>query len=661
MLEGPPIQPYQCTVCHSRFTRHENLKRHAALHTREPGGAALICDFCNATFSRPDLRLRHVKRKHPERAQEQGKSGQSPRRVIQRPSQNCKRRRTREDRTPTDSSSPEEYRSEFQYGSGNNRPEDVSQRADSPLFAGPLTHSRSLGESTYSQSTIQPPTLDPFQHVDGDASATSISPLSPFSTSLANFNFDPAIAGAFPSTQQQSQYAWTPSESQIAQGTHLFFTHVFHFVPFLHQPTFAVHNVADHLLASMLCVAYQHGEDPDRQYESGSGVVLSARCFDRARILITEEEHRTPESTDYVSMVQSYLLLQIYAMMYSPRPADSSYALQAHSKSISLARSGGLMQPILTESVPTEDLDSLWRRFVKAESHKRTLFAVHQIDATWYQFLSIPRSLSHLEIKHELPCPEDYWTASSSGAWAHRRLTAQYSGSSVQYPEAVRRLLSSSMDLMAIPAFDPYGAINLMQFLVSSAREVSGWSTMSGIVSIERLEPLRSSLLALGPFIRSQPDITPATNLALCEATWETAMIEMHMWSPSHTGGIVESSIDAVLHQLTYLASCSDSLCDHVTAKSVQPHIDWFLRYLDATVVPDSEAPWILLYAYKAFIIAWQLLREGREGVLEAIGVGDGDAEAALVWARKVFGRRDRWQLGKTIVTCLETLEKSLA
>ncbi|KAI3400988.1 hypothetical protein diail_1196 [Diaporthe ilicicola] len=48
---------------------------------------------------------------------------------------------------------------------------------------------------------------------------------------------------------------------------------------------------------------------------------------------------------------------------------------------------------------------SLWGEFIRSQSHKRTLFAVHQIDALLYQFLSIPRSLSHLEIKHELPCP----------------------------------------------------------------------------------------------------------------------------------------------------------------------------------------------------------------------------------------------------------------
>ena len=181
---------------------------------------------------------------------------------------------------------------------------------------------------------------------------------------------------------------------------------------------------------------------------------------------------------------------------------------------------------------------------------------------------------------------------------------------------------------------------------------------MTGMLSMERLEPLRSSLLALSPFVRPQPVTAKTTPSALCEATWETAMIEMQMWSPSHTGGIVEGSMDAVLHQLTYLAPSCELLCEFNTAKTLQPHVDWFLRYLDATLVPDSEAPWITLYAYKAFMIAWQLVRGGVLGSMQVVGVHDGDVDGALMWARKVFQRRQRWQLGKIILACLDTLEK---
>ncbi|ODM23000.1 hypothetical protein SI65_00589 [Aspergillus cristatus] len=325
------------------------------------------------------------------------------------------------------------------------------------------------------------------------------------------------------------------------------------------------------------------------------------------------------------------------------------------------------MAPASNASATTEDLESLWREFIKAESHKRTAFAVHQIDALWYQFLSIPRSISHLEIKHELPSPEDYWTASSSVEWAHRQLIARNSGPSVQYTEAVRRFLSPDADLSSIPRFDPYGAINIAQFLVSSAREISGWSAMTGMLSMDRFSALRSSLVALSHFIRleqQQPASAakatthPAAAPRVAEATWETAMIELHMWSPSHTGGIVEASIDAVLHQLTTYLGASSGIIESNTAKAIQPHVNWFLRYLDMKITPDSETPWIVFYAYKAFLIAWQLMHGKVAGAMQVVGVRDGDVEGALGWAKKVFERRRRWQLERLILACLDELGK---
>ncbi|KAJ4156485.1 hypothetical protein NW754_008117 [Fusarium falciforme] len=582
-------QPFQCLVCSSRFTRHENLKRHAALHTRSPSEASLPCELCSATFSRPDLRHRHMKRKHMGHLEKRSKG-----------------KRQRDLQAPTPPSQ------------GNDQNPDAINLAVAPpstegdhtqTVAAPLSLPTSIGDSSCITSIVQGSAdlqllgADFLEHAsNAQMDAVTIPHSAPFGTNILGFSFD--------------------------QGSP----------------------------ESMLCIAYQYGEDPDCVGQPGSGVGLSERCFHRARAVVLADEDKADDPAHNVSMVQAYLLLQIYAMMYLCGN-NSAYALKTHSKMISLARASGLSQPIPTEPTTTKDLDSLWREFIRAESHKRTLFAAHQIDTLWYQLLSIPRQFSHLEIKHELPCPEDHWTASSSVEWAHRKLVAGNSGTSVQYPDAVRRFLSGA-DLSSLPAFDPYGAINITHFLVSSAQEISGWCTMTGMLSTERLEPLRSSLLALGPFIRSKPESTDVAHAALCEATWESAMIEVQIWSPSHTGGIVGGSMDAVLHQLSYLAPSCEFLCESNTAKTIQPHVDWFLRYLDATIEPDAEAPWITLYAYKAFMIAWQLVRGSMLGSMQAVGVEDGDAEGALAWARKVFGRRQRWQLGKIIMGCLDSLQK---
>ncbi|KAL2829544.1 fungal-specific transcription factor domain-containing protein [Aspergillus cavernicola] len=650
-----PYQPFQCLICQSRFTRHENLKRHALLHTRSHDHAALPCDFCQATFSRADLRRRHMKRKHPEQEQ---------RRARKRAQRDSPSPRLWDDEgnecsvSPPDSHDSLDPEREMQMDSSWNRALRHAQLDQSTVLNRALgTEERAQSITELVEQAMNEPRVDGIGQDVMDLqnllqtgpslfkSGHEISQPSP--DSLTGFNFTPNIHDTFSPSYED----WSPSSIQIRRGCELFFAHVSHFVPFLHEPTFNPNQAPLHLILSMLCLAYQYGDDPEHN-QSSFDVNLPRLCFNRARALITEV------TSDNISIVQSYLLLQICAMMYLCG-SDSAHALKMHSSIISLARSGGLMQPTPVESAATQDLDTLWREFIKAESHKRTLLAVHQIDALWYQFLSIPRSISHLEIKHDLPCPEGHWTASSAAEWAHRQLVARQ-GPAVQYADAVRRFLSQdSSDLATIPSFDPYGAINITQFLISSAREISGWSTMTGMLSIDRFGALRSSLVALNPYI-CPPKTThhpPGTGTnALCAATWETAMIELQIWSPSHTSGIVEASIDAVLNQSTYLSPSGDILCEDLTAKAIQPHVDWFLRYLDTTVTPEGEAPWVALYAYKAFLIAWQLVKGRLPGAMAVVGIRDEDVSGALRWARTVFRRRDRWQIGKLIMACLNSL-----
>lgn len=696
---GPSFQPYECSVCQSRFTRHENLKRHSALHSRTQNEGLLSCDFCDVTFSRSDLRHRHMKKKHPEHGQKRATkrsrrqlsspspgadlSGQSDTALSVSPPEGSHLQRLEEHAEP--GLNNEIWNTLLQYdqrqvdhGTQHQFPEAMDVSMNIPAQAGadniniatgrlsqrPMgRESISIAGSLESSSGMGPSLLlgTSFMKTpeifDSQLHPLGINQPASFDSSLESPIFTHDIQLGLPLEGLPSfQSDWHPSLPQVTKGCSLFFRHVSPFIPFLHQPTFSPTRTARHLVLGMLCLGFQYGEDPDHESQPDSGLNLSKRCFQRALQLVAFEEDSAGDAIDGTTMTQTYLLLQIYAMMYLCGK-ESALGLKMHSKMISTARSGGLMKPISTPPAAAEDLESLWRGFVKAESHKRTLFAVHQIDALWYQFLSIPRSISHLEIKHELPCVADYWTASSSTEWAHRQLVSKHSGSSMQYVDAVRQFLSPSADLRSLPAFDPYGAINITQFLISSAREISGWSTMTGMLSVERFEPLRLSLAALDPFIRPEAASEAVVSTALSEATWETAMIELQLWSPSHTSGIVGGSMDAVLNQSAFEAPPCEFLCEPDTAKSIQPHVDWFLRYLDTTVSPDSEAPWVAVYAYKAFLIALQLVRGGVVGAMQVVGVADCDVKGALTWATTVFRRRHRWQLGKLILSCLDTLE----
>ncbi|KAF7539279.1 hypothetical protein G7054_g2269 [Neopestalotiopsis clavispora] len=659
-----PFQPYQCLVCQSRFTRHENLKRHAALHSRPQGQALLSCELCDATFSRQDLRSRHMKRKHPEHI---GRRTTRASRLDSAAStttatQVCGARKSRRGKA-SPSSPAESQNSSAKDDDCESGMDDGMWQAALGLGQRQLDHDQRefMGEgvglddssrTTGAEDSHNITTLLSSEHTMGDLmSIESIVQ----DAATANSDHQGLLLGQ--SLPSPIFHTTTTANAASDQQTTSLNPSIVHF---------NFNDIADKLSPSsppqliddcILCVAYQYGDDPDFEDATGSGATMSIRCFHRARALLSIEEDGQDESMPHLTMVQAYFLLQICSMMYLCGK-DSAYGLKMHSKMISHARIGGLLQPTPSESGSAGDLESLWRDFIRMESLKRTVFAVHQIDALWYQILSVPRQLSHLEIRHDLPCPEKHWTASSAAEWAHQQLIARQSNSPIRYTDAVRRFLSSEADATSIPAFDPYGAINITQFLISSAREISGWSTMTGMLSLERFEPLRSSLVALGPYIRQQPDATPSAYAALCEATWQTAMIELQVWSPSHVGGIVEGSIDAILTQSTYLSPHVELLSETSIAKAVQPHVNWFLHYLDTTTTAEYEAPWVTLYAYKAFLIAWQLVRGGKPGSMEIVGVHDGDVEGAMRWAREVFQRRQRWQLGKLIMKCLDSIPK---
>lgn len=693
----PSTQPFQCLVCRSRFTRHENLKRHAALHTRSADKASYSCELCPATFSRRDLCTRHMRRKHA--GYHEAEHSQSP---------PAKRIRTNSASSTTAWSAatggskkstqgtpsilgssveshrtwPSEHWDADTQAAGNYLPDSPASSSD--MTGGPTTAGGEGGinaESSHSgQLSMDAPTsLSPFTssgltgldlslppalsdldfsqlglHLPAAAAAAAATP---WDASL--LDVDPTLHQNLPESlsprdRQYLQDDWSPTSPQVERGLQLYFTYVSHFVPFLHRPTFDAREIPGYLVLSMLCLGYQHGEDPVGGQEADSGAALSRRCFHRARVLVAVEESMDDEARDSISLVQAYLLLEICAVVYLCG-ADSAYGLKMHPRMISLTRSSGLTQPPRPRSGSAKDLAGLWAHFRRAEAQKRTVLAAHQMDALWYQLLSIPRSLSHLEIKLELPCAADSWGAGSAEAWAYLELTsAGRSAASVQYSEAVRHFLSPEAGAEPLPPFDPFGAINIAQFLLSSAREVSGWSAMTGRLSLERLEPLRASLVGLAPYLRGS---------RVEEATWEIAMIELQIWSPSHTCGIVEGSVDAVVGEWARLAAAGQlSLSGRPQSHSAQPHVDWFLRYLDAADEGQAgaEAPWTALYAFKAFLIAWQLLRKHVPGAMQAVGVADGDTAAALAWARNVFGRRRRRRVGDMIVLCLDVLEEDL-
>jgi hypothetical protein len=107
----------------------------------------------------------------------------------------------------------------------------------------------------------------------------------------------------------------------------------------------------------------------------------------------------------------------------------------------------------------------------------------------------------------------------------------------------------------------------------------------------------------------------------------------------------------------THLTVAQPIIISDQVVESLEPHIQFFLTYLDRTPgqTAMSESPWVTIYSFKAALIAWQLIRAGVGDVAGCIGVGD--LGTMLEWIKKVFATRSKWGVGRAVLKSLDELE----
>lgn len=389
--EQPSFQPFQCQTCQSRFTRHENLKRHAALHARNREGASLACHFCAATFSRSDLRQRHTRRKHPDQQASQltkqsrvQPDGVSPISVHERQSNLASVTPDEMGDLDLDTAWRTILDGHSQQHNSTTDHELGGIATSNKSVASVFLPEQSMSNIDVTLQRILATEMDPRLEVTHMQSLQS-------NTLSDNLGLSSlcSSSGWYSGESPQLQDDWNISTAQVARGIELFFIHLSSFLPFIHRPTFDSNRADESLLYGMLALGYQYGEDPDDQERASSGASLSLRCYHQSRALLkSNNDEETLGNPQRIMTVQAYLLLQVLTMMYLCG-TSSAYGLKIHSKIVTLARAGGLMQPLPAQATAAADLDSLWHQFVQNETHKRTCFAIHQMDALWYQALSV--------------------------------------------------------------------------------------------------------------------------------------------------------------------------------------------------------------------------------------------------------------------------------
>ncbi|OCF39364.1 hypothetical protein I317_06849 [Kwoniella heveanensis CBS 569] len=649
-----PRHPFRCSVCLKRFTRHENLKRHSHRHRSENEGKIYSCEHCSKTFARSDLRRRHIRKQHPEVTPNTA-------------------------RTPSIDGSIVLGASSTVSGGGGSTQGDAVIDASRLPFSFDLSgwdscilsnhyHPGDANLDHTSCSTQSKPNETSTHHPSFSIESLLASPIegddlvyTRYLTVSANRNAEDLSPGANrvcrpstlgPRTSPQASSSTSDvviSQSIIQSGISLFFTNISAFFPFIHQPTFDLSTVPEYLVMAMLSVSIQFAEAEEHE-----GSKLAAYCFHRSCKLIDEAEQKDDDDGKgglKLHMIQAYLLLEVHALCFARGP-ESCWGLRFHHRLTELARIGGLGDPYPPQPVDKGDLNALWRQFVRAETHKRTLYAAYHLDTLWYHTLSVPRGISHLEIKVDLPCPEAAWTIPTAAEWAFHGLVTETSHSPTRYLGAIRMCLSADATEKGV-SFDTYGCLAMILYALSGVREMSGWSTVTGQVPIERFDTLYAALAAVEPIVSKQEDTSPL--FILTQATWHMAMIDLLLWSPSHTNGVVELNVEAAMAAIARLSNSGISFSSPSVAQTVDRHIRWFLTYLDKTHEVSREAPWMAIYAFKAVLVAYQQVLSGNHKPLDALGLPD--SAALLEWIKEVFARRRGWSVGKIALDSLEELD----
>ncbi|KAK6001211.1 hypothetical protein QM012_002542 [Aureobasidium pullulans] len=136
----------------------------------------------------------------------------------------------------------------------------------------------------------------------------------------------------------------------VQRGVQLYFRHISPFLPFIHQHTFEHRDMPEALLMGILSIGLQfESEEMDPS--------IPAQAFKHGRQLLTQIELSDEVLfARNIPTVQAYVLLELYAAMYSGGQ-DTTIGLQMHHKSVELVRCFGLTEPLTAQ--PGHSLPSI--------------------------------------------------------------------------------------------------------------------------------------------------------------------------------------------------------------------------------------------------------------------------------------------------------------
>ncbi|KAL4908784.1 fungal-specific transcription factor domain-containing protein [Aspergillus multicolor] len=225
-------------------------------------------------------------------------------------------------------------------------------------------------------------------------------------------NKPPGTSTARPSTVTNvANISWL---FQLPQFITAYFDKFQTILPLIHRPTFDASSSNEPLLQAVACIGAVY-------HSAGSHHEVSlALMHSGVQALDTYVEQHKCAGFRQVWVIQAYLLFEYFAL-HSCDDELFRTTVTIHRKLVDAARQYQLLQDSITlggqEPLQSGSLQRDWESAIQSEARKRAMYTLYYLDAQMSVMCNIRPLLTALEVKYELPCRDDLWSAPNAQTW----------------------------------------------------------------------------------------------------------------------------------------------------------------------------------------------------------------------------------------------------
>ncbi|KAI1455419.1 fungal-specific transcription factor domain-containing protein [Annulohypoxylon moriforme] len=463
---------------------------------------------------------------------------------------------------------------------------------------------------------------------------------------------------------------------RLPQFVTSFFERFYPSFPAIHQPTFDVTVAKEPMLQAVACVGAMYHSPSCNHSISLALFEAGLRSLDK---YVREDRSRFRE----IWVTQAYILFEYFAF-YSCRDDLFPTVIRIHRRVVDSARQYQLLQDGFLSGgyaggsspgqsdIPTapQSPGQSWKRFIENESRKRTMYCLYYLDAQLAVCCNVRPLLTALEVKYELPCRDDVWSAPTETAWSMLTQAPEFSFNEEDDVDANGEprpahgdLYETLMHLMnPDPTARPLGLLWYSSFaslmlviqILMMTRELTLGSTFLynnvrcndtrhglSIITEANRAPIMQALNSLAelmpkpgsttwPIVAGNDPIIAHTSVALWHPVWMTwyyTVIALTHQDALLTSGIVEYSLPTAISTAWELgkprAKAHRDIYEDRDVVRVADNLEYVINMLTTppmgSIMRDSmgvtsstpciEDPFVTMLGFKACMMGWRVIR----------------------------------------------------